>query len=1160
MLIHQAFNRIYYCLSNLKAHLLTLPCLLFSSLLLTARISHAQDDASSKNMLKKLVPITPEAASLGKYDAVPVSLYTGIPNISIPIYEIDLNGFKLPISLSYHAGGIKIEDIASCVGQGWTLNAGGVINRMQRGGPDELMVDRYSQYKSDIEQMNNPALDTVTRNKIVTKWGASGGIDQGYDTESDIFSFNFNGQIGKFFHDPDGTVFMMPVKNRFVVKHEGVFYITVNRRYRWARWIITDDTGVRYVFGRSLDGLNDNLEQTCNQGFNIFCDDNTSVNSWFLSEILLQDGRKITFNYDVSSYSNNNTGVYTTFFPNTCAVFGGPTNINTTTEYKRALRLREIIFPGGKVSFVPGQNRVDLPGEKYIDKIDIYSSTSNGSSTISTLRKSFKLTYNNSQRLRLMAIGEIDINSGQITKSHTFDYNPMSLPSRFSKSQDLWGYYNGQNNTTLAPEVYYSSNGSSIYSPGANRAVDPEYTKAEVLTTITYPTGGKSIFEYENNTFRCGVPEQVQTLCDVISMTSKFPVKEKLINFKSENMGYSSYFTYSNDIVLKPVAGSRLTRSVRFSGRYLPYDDKTCTKLDMTGGGSKYLCVEADLERKNPDQTYSKVIGGITFGINFELEPSLGDTFRLVVKWWNPYNGLFYLDTYYKYEDIPAQLDVLKGEKLGGGLRIKRLISYDPVSGDSLIKKYEYKFDEKDDPAMNGTTTGVLMNGPVIFFKQPYCNQEGGYICGGAMGVTSRPTANVLSGDGINVGYQKVTEYSRLGSQNGKSVTYFTTAMDYTDDNLFNSSGYPFPEPRSQEWRRGLEIRKEEYKSAGSEIKLIQRDSSSYLFNSAAENYKEHNAIKIIQYPSIFLSSLGNICLYSFDYTRYKIGTESFYLQKNISKYYPDKVSSLESIVSYKQNSQSLQVAYEEKITSQGERVTVETTYPSDYDTTVIILSTEASGIKKLLSNHIITIPVEKITIRKDLTGKEYVTDGIINVFYPDRPLVSKIYLLNQQNIPVSEFVKSKIGANGNFIMDSRYEERFLFNQYDSSFNLLEQQKKNDVKECYLWGYNNKYPVARIVGTDYNTAIEFVTPSVLQNPASDQELRNEINKLRLKLPQALVTSYSYIPLIGVSSITGPDNRTAYYEYDGLGRLSLIKDKDGKIVKQLSYSYQAPAAQ
>ena len=79
--------------------------------------------------LPQITPPSPNAASLGQYGDIPVSYYTGVPNISIPLYTINSGEIKLPISLSYHSSGIKVTQEASWVGLGWALNAGGVITR-----------------------------------------------------------------------------------------------------------------------------------------------------------------------------------------------------------------------------------------------------------------------------------------------------------------------------------------------------------------------------------------------------------------------------------------------------------------------------------------------------------------------------------------------------------------------------------------------------------------------------------------------------------------------------------------------------------------------------------------------------------------------------------------------------------------------------------------------------------------------------------------------------------------------------------------------------------------------------------------------------------------------------------------------------------------------
>ena len=84
------------------------------------------------------IPPSPEASALAQYSEIPVAHYTGVPQISLPLASLSGRNLSLPVSLSYHASGIRVDQVASREGLGWSLNAGGVITRTVNGGPDEL--------------------------------------------------------------------------------------------------------------------------------------------------------------------------------------------------------------------------------------------------------------------------------------------------------------------------------------------------------------------------------------------------------------------------------------------------------------------------------------------------------------------------------------------------------------------------------------------------------------------------------------------------------------------------------------------------------------------------------------------------------------------------------------------------------------------------------------------------------------------------------------------------------------------------------------------------------------------------------------------------------------------------------------------------------------
>src|SRR5690554_2030154 len=62
------------------------------------------------------MPASPNAASLGTYGDTPINTATGVPNINIPIYTLQVDGVSVPISISYHASGIQVNELATAVG------------------------------------------------------------------------------------------------------------------------------------------------------------------------------------------------------------------------------------------------------------------------------------------------------------------------------------------------------------------------------------------------------------------------------------------------------------------------------------------------------------------------------------------------------------------------------------------------------------------------------------------------------------------------------------------------------------------------------------------------------------------------------------------------------------------------------------------------------------------------------------------------------------------------------------------------------------------------------------------------------------------------------------------------------------------------------------
>ncbi|PZR28925.1 MAG: hypothetical protein DI535_04195 [Citrobacter freundii] len=87
----------------------------------------------------QIFPPTPQTQLFEKYLNHQLTEYNGLPEINIPLYTVEIKGMKIPITLSYHAGGIKYKSYDGEIAAGWSIGAGGYrVSRTINGKPDEL--------------------------------------------------------------------------------------------------------------------------------------------------------------------------------------------------------------------------------------------------------------------------------------------------------------------------------------------------------------------------------------------------------------------------------------------------------------------------------------------------------------------------------------------------------------------------------------------------------------------------------------------------------------------------------------------------------------------------------------------------------------------------------------------------------------------------------------------------------------------------------------------------------------------------------------------------------------------------------------------------------------------------------------------------------------
>ena len=184
-------------------------CLLLLLIVLVAK-SYSQGTSFVKGSPEFLNIATPNAASFNKYIDHPISLYSGSPDVSIPLYTVKDGAIELPIVLRYNTSGIKVDEEASWVGLGWNLNVGGVITRNLVGEDDvrdtdyKQIIDLLQIFDSEANYINN------LYRWFINLTGCQANMFLKYENESststgklnpDVFYYSYPGGAGKFFID-----------------------------------------------------------------------------------------------------------------------------------------------------------------------------------------------------------------------------------------------------------------------------------------------------------------------------------------------------------------------------------------------------------------------------------------------------------------------------------------------------------------------------------------------------------------------------------------------------------------------------------------------------------------------------------------------------------------------------------------------------------------------------------------------------------------------------------------------------------------------------------------------------------------------------------------------------------------------------------------------
>lgn len=375
--------------------------------------------------MRQVIKLLVMLAFFGKAGAQ-VNLQTGGATYSLPMFNWQDSKSRLNsvVALSYNSGnGLKTGDVASNIGQGWNLVAGGVITRMQVGEPDDQKVYTTNanapEKVDDIKKYPAGYLYNTTSSAIgcpnaLTRYPIFGDQNHLYknhnavvvDREADYFAFQFNGRTGIFILDKSSlntstgvgsAISLGDSKLKMTFQTDENYLANKNIRTTIKSFTIQDENGLIYRFN---DGNKDyygtakvlksnycdrNLVQSLNQptfdnggvyNEGVF-DDNTLVkpfviNSWYLAEIEdVLTHRKIIFNYDTRT-SNALAGIDIATNNSKSKQDKSYVILSHKRSITNTKALLSITYPDGHIVALDyGKMRIDMDGDKVLSSVGV---------------------------------------------------------------------------------------------------------------------------------------------------------------------------------------------------------------------------------------------------------------------------------------------------------------------------------------------------------------------------------------------------------------------------------------------------------------------------------------------------------------------------------------------------------------------------------------------------------------------------------------------------------------------------------------------------------------------------------------------------------------------------------------------------------------------
>ena len=1048
----------------------------------------------------------PDVYSFEKQSLRNVNYYTGTVDVSIPIYTIKSGNIEYPLVLSYNTGGIKVDQLASDVGLGWSLSKT-IVTRT---------INQYNDFNNvGTNNLDNQYIQTAEESsKSFCIYGYGKGnmgyflhksINAGMDNIKrkvdflpDTYNFHSSNSKSKFFFNtvtepvelnPSGlkieaikakqiinTNFFIsayPSGNQYLYEFPTQDFFTLK---------VTDTKGIRYTFNDLDFSANYNYTNRIDYMYSCGTSNATpaQVSAWHISQIEdTNSTKKINFEYD-TTHSNPftlNLTLENTFkktqrsvnyvkipasnvmenpYQGSCSsiYWTGSNNRWTIEENARVdvqkKRLKRIVFDEGEVLFYYNNNGITNPTIPNIRE-DIY----NGDFLSKIVVKNFKNEIIKTIEFKYDYFVS-DYNVGEYNSDGEFNayrYKRLKLTEVLESGKNPY-------------KIYYNE---SIKLPPVNSfSVD--------------------FLGYNNNSADCLNPAHLQTL----------KPNPKL-------------YYYPN----------------KYDKSLLPFPIPNNTYYTING----YFNREAN--------TYSKA-----WSLNKIVYPTGG---------------------FSEFEFELNNFNIMGEDITGGGIRVKKQTLNDGITTNNRIIEYEYKND-------SNKSSGSLDHFPVFghqvrrFFDTYIVDTQENDEEVPLVDVPSSTNfsanpwkffgkASVLEDitSGSYVGYSKVIEKEigqgrrelkytsndtfeyrdKIYRLDGNDIFYvgynYVSCCSCLSDFVVTNSGLGSEIFTDNSFKRGKIVEENIYNEANV---LLKKTINNY------QNFEQQNYIfwQPTTYPKNTTSE-NNIGTILSSKKKYKVA--NFLLTNKTETEYLNNSGVISKLSSYVYNDKGLITDFTENIIGADVKNT-KIYYPNNATTTSSlpfgnITSNQLLGYQALILKNKISQPIQIDNFKNSIK---------VNTS-------RNLYDIN------SNIVFSNISQNSKGI-DNPLENNLKNNLIDTSNgNVLETQLENGVITSYIWGYKKSFPVAVIDNVQYS-AISTTLITAIQSATdtgSEAQLTTAFNNLRAAFPNAKIVTYSYKPLVGITSVIDEKGDKISYHYDMNNRLQFIKDKDGNILSENEYHYK-----